>query len=550
MSSTRNGAKLLVECLVKQGVEFVFGLPGAKIDAVFDALLDSPIQLILCRHEQNAAFMAAAHGRLTGKPGVVLVTSGPGVANLATGLLTATTEGDPIVAIGGNVSRGMKYKASHQNTDNIKLMEAVTKARMEIPVVDAIPEIIENAFRVATRPHSGAVFISLPQDVGLELTTLTAPKATRPVVLGGADASLITETAKRLNQAKNPVLLLGQESSRPDNCAAIQHLINQAQIPVIGTYQAAGVVSRELLEYFVGRVGLFKNQPGDILMNQSDLIITIGFNPVEYDPEIWNKDESKKIIHINYDPADIRLGYSPMIELPGDIAATINTLTQLITPHISAQNDNYKSLSQELISKINEGKNHHNMPVHPLRFIHDLRNSLDDEAIVIADVGSNYMWMARYFLSFKPHHLLFSNGQQTLGVALPWAMAAKLTYPNKTIVSISGDGGFLFSAMELETAVREKLHIVHFVWVDGSYDMVKEQQLQKYHRGAAVQLGAVDIVKFAESFGARGYKINEVDQLIPTIQAALAGVGPVLVEIPIDYKDNPALFEGIISDIH
>lgn len=550
MPSTHNGAKLLVECLVKQGVEFVFGLPGAKIDAVFDALLDSPIQLILCRHEQNAAFMAAAHGRLTGKPGVVLVTSGPGVANLATGLLTATTEGDPVVAIGGNVSRSMKLKASHQNTDNIKLMEAVTKARMEVAVVESIPEIIENAFRIATRPHSGAVFISLPQDVGLEVTTLKAPNPSPPIVFGGADATAIIQAVQHLHRAKHPVLLLGQESSRPINCAAIQHLINKAQIPVIGTYQAAGVVSRELLEYFVGRVGLFKNQPGDRLINQSDLIITIGFNPVEYDPEIWNKDNAKKIIHINYDPADIRQGYYPIIELPGDIATTINTLTQIITSPIASHDENYKNLSQELINKINEGKTHHDMPVHPLRFIHDLRNSLDDEAIVIADIGSNYMWMARYFLSFKPHHLLFSNGQQTLGVALPWAMAARLTYPDKTIVSISGDGGFLFSAMELETAVREKLHFVHFVWVDGSYDMVKEQQLQKYHRGAAVQLGAVDMVKFAESFGARGYKVNEVDQLIPTIQAALAGEGPVLVEIPIDYKDNLALFESVISDLH
>lgn len=540
LTKTNNGATLLVACLEKQGVEFIFGIPGAKIDAVFDALVDSSIKLILCRHEQNAAFMAAAYGRLTGKPGVVLVTSGPGVSNLATGLLTATTEGDPIVAIGGNVSRNMRLKASHQNTDNIKLMEAVTKARMEVAVVESIPEIVTNAFRIAAAPHSGAVFISLPQDIGHELTTLKAPDAIPQTLFGSANTDEIARVAAKINQAKNPVLLLGQESSRPDNCAAIRAFIAKTHIATISTYQAAGVVSRELLPYFVGRIGLFKNQPGDILLNQSDLVICVGFNPIEYDPEIWNSDSSKHIIHINYDIAEIRATYHPLIELPGDIAITMNQLASKTTYQSDVTNQH---LYQNMLDAVAAGKDHQSMPIHPLRFIHDLRNALGDDAVVVADVGSNYMWMARYFLSFEPHHLLFSNGQQTLGVALPWAMATRLVHPNLPIVSVSGDGGFLFSAMELETAVRENLHFVHFVWVDGSYDMVKEQQLTKYHRPSAVQLGAVNIKQFAESFGAKGYKVENADQLLPIIQQALADKGPVLVEVPIDYSDNPALFE-------
>lgn len=542
MSSGYNGAKLLVDCLVKQGVEFVFGLPGAKIDAVFDALLDSSIKLITCRHEQNAAFMAGIYGRLTGKPGVVLVTSGPGVANLVTGLLTANTEGDPVVAIGGNVPLCMKYQASHQNTDNIKLMESVTKARMEASVVESIPEIVTNAFRIAAEPHAGAVFISLPQDVGKELTQLKAPDAPPPLRLGSANLELINEAATLINQAKNPVLLLGEESSRPINCVEIQEFIRKTHIPTVCTYQAAGVVSRELLEFFVGRIGLFKNQPGDILLNNADLIISVGFNAVEYEPELWNSKGDKKIIHINYDRAHICTEYRPLLELVGSIRFTMQNLTKQTEK--TQGNFDYKKLSKELMDKIASGKSHENMPVHPLKFIYELRNILDDEAIVITDVGSNYMWMARYFLSFKPHHLLFSNGQQTLGVALPWAISTKLSHPKKTVVSVSGDGGFLFSAMELETAVREKLHIVHFVWVDGSYNMVKEQELQKYNRPSAVQLGYVDIVKFAESFGAKGFKIESIGQLASTIKAALAHTGgPVLIEIPIDYKDNPALFE-------
>ena len=541
MSITQNGAQLLVACLVKQGVEVIYAIPGAKIDAVFDALVDAPIKVIICRHEQNAAFMAGAYGRLTGKPGVALVTSGPGVSNLATGLLTANTERDPIVAIGGNVPRNMKLKASHQNTDNIKLMEAVTKAQMEVLSVENIPEIIENAFRIAAAPHSGAVFISLPQDLALESTVQVAPDPVPPVLLGAAVS--IEQAAHLINSAKNPALLLGQESSRSDNCLAVRAFIRKSHIPVTSTFQAAGVVSRELLEFFVGRVGLVKNQPGDRLLNDADLIIAIGFNRVEYDPELWFKDMGKKLLHIDYQPADIGLAYRPSLELIGNIAPTLDLLTLAVKQRPFERSSEFNALHDELLAKIATGPSYQTMPIHPLRFIHDLRQALDDESIVIADIGSHYMWLARYFLCFEPHHLLFSNGQQTLGVALPWAISAKLLYPQKTIVSVSGDGGFLFSAMELETAVRERLHIVHFIWVDGSYDMVKEQQLMKYHRGSAVKLGAIDIVQFASSFGAKGLRVTSAEQLLPVIREALASEGPVLVEIPIDYRDNPDLFK-------
>lgn len=546
MKNGKNGAKLLVECLEARGVTHVFGIPGGKILAVFDALIDSSIKVILCRHEQNAAFMAAMHGRLTGKPGVVLVTSGPGVGNLTTGLLTATTEGDPIVAIGGSVPRAMLLKASHQSANNLQLMEAATKKCVEVSVIEEIPEVIANAFRIATEPHAGAVFISLPQDVGRELTDLKAPVVPKPILLGGAALVSINDALAQITQSKHPVLLLGEESSRLNNCEAIRRFIEKAKIPVVGTFQAAGVVSRKLVHYFGGRVGLFKNQPADILIDESDLIVSIGFNPIEYDPEIWNKDQKKQIIHINYDPAAIRQGYLPIMELVGDIATTLDDITQKITPHTVLD---YKKLSQEYLTETDEGKNYNTMPLHPLRFIHELRHILDDDAMVICDIGNNYIYMGRYFLSFNPHHLLFSNGQQTLGVALPWAMAAKMVYPNKTVVSISGDGGFLFSAMELETAVRLKLHFVHFVWVNGGYGMIKDDEMRTFHRVSAIEFGKIDIVKFAESFGARGYKISSADELAPTIRAALAGDGPVLVEIPIDYRDSPKLFEALHEGI-
>lgn len=540
----RKGAQLLVECLVKHNVKHIFGIPGAKIDAVFDALVDSPIKLILCRHEQNAAFMASAYGRITGQPGVVLVTSGPGVSNLTTGLITATTEGDPVVAIGGNVSRNMRLKESHQKIDNIKLMEAVTKDRKEIILAENIPEIVENAFRTATLPRSGSVFISVPQDVLTDVTEVDSGKPILPITRGPAPQQSLEHAAELLNQAKQPVLFLGLEASRPENAAAVCALLRQKSIATIGTYQAAGVVSRELLSCFIGRVGLFKNQPGDILLDTADVVLTVGFNPVEYDPEIWNNKQKKTIISLDYNPADIHIDYSPDLELIGDIATNLTQLTPLLkkrdTVHHIAL---VESLHQALRESIASGAKITGKKIHPLRFIHDLRENVDDDTTIISDIGTHHMWLARYFFCFNPRHLLFSNGQQTLGVALPWAIAASLVRPGGKIVSISGDGGFLFSAGELETAVREQANFVHFVWCDGAYDMVKQQQLIKYRRACGVEFGYVDIVKYAESFGAIGMRINHADEFVDILKKAMSIPGPVLVEVPIDYSDNHKLFK-------
>lgn len=543
-------AKVVVDSLLMHGVEYIFAIPGAKIDSVFDALLDSPIKIILCRHEQNAAFMAAAYGRLTGKAGVVLVTSGPGVANLATGLLTATTEGDPIVALGGNVSRSMALKESHQNTNNVKLMETVTKKSMDVLMGENVPEIIENAFRIAQAPRKGAVFVSFPQDVLSTMVSIPNYTLAPAIQYGSAPDSEIQAAASLINQAKLPVLLLGQEASCPMPSKAIRELLQKSGFPTVSTYQAAGVVPRSLLSCFVGRIGLFKNQPGDKLLDQADVVLTIGYNPVEYDPILWNGKRNKKIIHLDYRPTNIDMSYTPCLEIIGDISANIKCIMPLIEGNILEKHkETVQALQDSLHAKIKEGASHKGFTIHPLRFIHDLRQVIDDNSIITCDIGSHAMWLARYFLTYEPHRLLFSNGQQTLGVAMPWAMAARLSDKSSSIISISGDGGFLFSATELETAVREKLNFVHCIWCDGSYDMVKQQQLQKYKRDCAVTLGSLDYVKFAESFGAVGFRVSHSDDLIKVLREAMSCKGPVLVEIPIDYSENPVLFQMAHEDI-
>lgn len=540
----KNGAQILAQCLVEREVKYIFGIPGAKIDALFDALVDTPIEVIACRHEQNAVFMAGIIGRLTGKPGVALVTSGPGVSNLVTGLLTATTEGDPIVAIGGNVPRSMKLKESHQSTDNVRITEAATKLSVEVSLAENIPEVVENAFRTAESPRAGAVFISIPQDVLLEDASTLRSIPLSKFSTGPAPKDTIATAAKLFSEAKNPVLFLGLEASRKENATEIRNLLSKTKIPTVSTYQAAGVIPKNLLDCFFGRVGLFKNQPGDQLLDEADLVITIGYGPVEYDPEIWNAKGNKKIIHIDYESARIHSTYAPTVENIGDISKSLRHLIEQFPANSEIKNkDTVTKLQNELNAKINQGESFKGKLLHPLRFIHDIKMVFDDKMTIVSDIGTHYMWLARYLFSHEPHHLLFSNGQQTLGVALPWAMATRLIRPGENVISVSGDGGFLFSAMELETAVRKKIHFVHCIWCDEAYDMVRQQQLIKYRRETAVAFNNINYVQFAESFGAKGYRINDSEEFLPILKKALSDKGPVIIEIPIDYSDNRELFE-------
>jgi acetolactate synthase-1/2/3 large subunit len=541
-----SGAQLVVKCLEAQGVERIFGIPGAKIDAVFNALVDSSIELIVCRHEQNAVFMAAAYGRLTGKPGVVLVTSGPGVGNMVTGLLTANTEGDPVVAIGGNVPLNMKQKASHQNADNVKIMEAVSKSSVEVGAVDNISEAIANAFQTVLAPPRGTAFISLPQDIINEQTNTPTITPTEHYQKSIAPDNLINEAATLISKAKFPILFLGQDASMPENTQAVRKLLAKTKLPTISTFQAAGVVPRELVECFAGRVGLFQNQPGDQLLAKADLVITIGFNPVEYDPDIWNKDCKQQILHIAFKRPAVYLTYQPELEVCGKLANSLERISAAL-PELNTQENlkRVKPYHEDLENSIAEGKNKQGDLMHPLRFIHELRESIDDDTLVICDIGSIYMWMARYFLCYEPHHLLFSNGQQTLGVALPWAISASLINPKKKIISMSGDGGFLFSATELETAVREKCNFVHFIWRDGTYNMVLEQEIMKYNRRSGVDFGHINAVEFASSFGAKGYELDDPNNFKQILKEAMQQQGPVLIQLPIDYRDNPELFAKI-----
>lgn len=546
----KQGSNTVVESLKNHGVDYVFGIPGAKIDGVFNALVDDGPELIVTRHEQNAAFMAQGIGRLTGKPGVVIATSGPGASNLATGLVTATAEGDPVLAIAGQVKRSDLLKLTHQSMDNAALFKPITKYSAEIQDPETISEIMANAFRLATASKQGASFISIPQDVVDAQVTDQHIKPLEDPRLGVARVEEIAELSKRIEAAQLPVLLVGMRSSSQEVTEAIRELVKKTDLPVVETFQAAGVISRELENHFFGRVGLFRNQPGDALLKRSDLVLAIGYDPIEYEARNWNAEKDAKIIVIDDTPAEIDGFMQPEKELIGDIAGNLMSLTTSLTG--TQTTDEAKLYLDDLRTRLNDRDIVKNTNVtgivHPLEVINVLQEKTDDSMTVTVDVGSHYIWMARHFKSYEPRHLLFSNGMQTLGVALPWAISAALVRPNTQIISISGDGGFLFSSQDLETAVRKNLKIIHLIWNDGHYNMVEFQEEMKYNRSSGVELGPVDFVKYAESFGALGLRATSKKELEEAIQVGMATEGPVIIDIPIDYSDNKDLGKSILPD--
>lgn len=551
----RYGADAIIDSLVNHDVKYVFGVPGAKIDRVFEKLEhptnEKAPQLIITRHEQNAAFMAQGIGRITGKPGVVLTTSGPGVSNLATGLVTATAEGDPVLAISGQVQRTDLLRLTHQSMDNVALLAPVTKYAAEVQEPENISEVIANAYQEAEAAKQGASFVSVPQDV-TDSEVKTAPIAPMPApVLGPASPVESTLLAQRIKTAKLPVLLLGMRASDPETTKSIRNLVEETHLPVVETFQGAGIIPRELEDDFFGRVGLFRNQPGDQLLKHADLVITVGYDPIEYEPRNWNNEGDANIIVIDSMRAEVDKNFQPERELVGDISQTLDFLLPYMKGFkLPESSREYLDGLQEKLKLRDElpAITENQVTSHPLSIIQALQDRVTDDMTVSVDVGSFYIWMARHFRSYNPRHLLFSNGMQTLGVALPWAISAALVRPNTQIVSVSGDGGFLFSSQDLETAVRLGLNIVHIIWNDGHYDMVKFQEELKYGKSAGVNFGSVDFVKYAESFGATGLRVEKAQDLEKVLDQAFATEGPVVVDIPVDYSDNKELGKQILED--
>jgi acetolactate synthase-1/2/3 large subunit len=545
--SAKTGAQVVVDSLERLGVQHVFGIPGAKIDKVFDTLASSSIQTVVCRHEQNAAFIAGGIGRLTGRAGVAIATSGPGVSNLTTGLLTANSEGDPIVALGGAVATSQSLKQVHQTFQAVSAFKPLTKFSAEASSPESIAETVANAFLAAESDRPGAAFVSLPKDVMEGEASCEALTGFSRPSFGPGSRDSLEEAARIINGSQRAVILLGLLASKPGNTDAVRAFMRTTNIPAVGTFQAAGTVSADLFQNFAGRIGQLDNSPGDELLAAADVIITVGYDPVEYDPSFWNHLRTAKLIHIDSNRADIDNFYLPAVEVLGNVAASLAALLDLVGPVVQAADVRqfFANLSSKRSLRIEDANRHTGNPIHPVRLVSELQKWLTQDVTVCVDMGSFHLWIAHFLFSFRARQILISNGQQTLGVALPWGIASCLVRPHEKTLSISGDGGFLFSGMELETAVRLKLNLVHMIWIDGTYDMVAVQERAKYKRSSGVEFGPVDVVKYAEAFGATGLFINSPDEIGQQLRKAFEMPGPVLIGMNVDYRDNHLLFEKV-----
>ena len=555
MEKKQYGADVIIDSLRKHGVDLVFGIPGAKIDRLFEGLdgqdsEDAP-KLIVTRHEQNAVFMAQAYARLTGKTGVAISTSGPGVGNLTTGIMTANAEGDPILAIGGQVQRKDLHRLTHQSTPSAEIMAPITRYSAEIQDPNNISETMANAFEASQGAEKGAAFVSLPQDVDdavvdeQPLPIYEAPK------MGPADPGELAKLVDLIKHSKLPVILVGQRGGSAAVANALHQLLRHYAFPVVETFQAAGVVSRDLEDQsYFGRVGLFRNQVGDQLLQQSDLVIAVGYDAIEYEPRNWNKEDQLRIVNLDTKPAQIDNHYTPVMQLVGDLTSSLTQLDQLLTGF------SYPAAAQEQLAayrqQLDQDKQLPTLPAgqqsHPLAVVQAIQENVTDDMVVSLDFGSHYIWMARHFRCYQPRHLLISNGMQTLGVGLPWAMVAAMLHPEQKAVAVCGDGGFLFSGAELSTAVQHHLNLVVVVWNDGGhYDMVKFQEEMKYPQAAGVKFGDCDIVKYAESFGATGLRVDKPADLNKVMHQAFSTDGPVVVDVPVDYSNNKDLAAHLID---
>ncbi len=535
----KNAADLLVEGLLEEGVEYIFGIPGEENLAVMNAIDQSPIKFITTRHEQGAAFMADVYGRLTGKAGVCLATLGPGATNLVTGVADADSDGAPLVAITGQVGTERMHITGHQFLDLTKMFEPITKRTKMVVRPDTVGEIVRLAFKYAESEKPGATHIDLPVNVAKmpvpenekPLRKKTAPKEY-------AELDTVQDAAGMIFQAKNPVILAGSGVVRGHASKELTDFATKLKIPVINTMMAKGVIPFDN-PYSMWTIGIPQKDYQNKIMEEADLVIAVGYDIVEYAPSKWNPNGSTDIIHVDMRPAHINKQYQPEVEVVGDIA---DALVQ-IGRRASRRHEPERALEikKMMVEEHEAYATDDSFPMKPQRILNDVRKVMGREDIVISDVGAHKMWIARHYNCYEPNTCIISNGFATMGISVPGAIGAKLVYPDKKILAVCGDGGFMMNCQEFETALRAKTPFVTLIFNDSSYGLIKWKQMDQYGKSCCVDFTNPDFVKFAESMGAIGYRITKAEELVPTLEKAFEQNVPVIIDCPVDYAENTKL---------
>ena len=532
-----NTAELLVKCLENEGVEYIFGLPGEENLHVLEALKGSSIQFITTRHEQGAAFMADVYGRLTGKAGVCLSTLGPGATNLMTGVADANLDSSPLVAITGQVGTDRMHIESHQYLDLVAMFAPVTKWNKQIVRPSITPEVVRKAFKKAQAEEPGAVHIDLPENIA------AMPVKGEPLRPDNNEKtytsfSIIRAAAAAVSQATNPIILVGNGAIRAQASDAVTQFATQMNIPVVNTFMGKGVIpyTHPLALWSVGM------QQRDFIncgFDNTDLVIAIGYDLIEFSPKKWNPEGSIPIIHVGLNKAEIDSSYIPLVEVVGDIS---NSLTEIgkLADRALKPNPYAISLKANIRADYEQYANDNGFPVKPQKLIHDLREVMGPDDIVISDVGAHKIWMARQYHCHSPNTCLISNGFAAMGIAIPGALAAKLVYPNRKVVAVTGDGGFMMNCQELETALRVGTAFVTLIFHDGAYGLIGWKQENHFGEGksSCIEFGNPDFVKLAESMGLKGYRVNAAEDFIPILKEALAQDVPAIIDCPVDYREN------------
>ncbi len=534
-------AQLLVKCLENEGVEYIFGIPGEENIAVMDALLDSDIRFIVTRHEQAAAFMADVYGRLTGKAGVCMSTLGPGATNLVTGVADANMDRAPIVAIAGQGATTRMHKESHQILDLVNLFEPITKYSTQVRTPEIVPEIVRKAFKFAQAEKPGAAFIDFPENVADMDVGAASPLRVQYPQMPEAARGKCRQVAEIISESKNPVVIAGNGIIRHGASEELVEFAETINAPVATTFMAKGVIpSSHPLS--IGTVGLKAHDLVAFGIDEADLVICVGYDMVEYDPAHWNKNSDKRIIHIDGSAAEVDTRYIVEAGVIGDLKDSMQRISARCERKPTKA---MKKLRDTIVHELNRHGDDNSYPVKPQKAIWDVREVLNPEDIVISDVGAHKMWIARMFQAERPNTCIISNGFAAMGIALPGAIAAKMVHPDRNILAICGDGGFMMNNQEIETAVRLGLNITVLMFNDNKLGLIEWHQLREFGRKSNVDVGNPDFVKFAESFGATGYKVEKAEDLQGILKTAMNDGGVSLIDCPIDYSENMKLTERL-----
>ncbi|MEV0308487.1 acetolactate synthase-1/2/3 large subunit [Nonomuraea fuscirosea] len=544
MSAQARAARLIVQALEAEGVEYVFGIPGEENIHFVDALTDSPIRYVLVRHEQGAAFMAEMYGRLTGKAGVASATLGPGAINLQLGVADATTNSTPVVAITAQVGLDRIYKESHQVVDLVSLFRPITKWSELAPSAQALPELIRKAFKTAQTERPGAVYLAIPEDV----ESAPLPEGLHPLPVNvvrpqDPSPSQVARAAEVLAGARRPIVLAGHGASRAGASEALVRFSERLGLPVATTFNGKGVFPDDH-SHALGAVGFMRHDYVNFGFDEADVLITVGYELQEFDPVKINPKRDKKIVHVHQFPAEVDDHYPVAVGVQGDISRSLDALAGAVDRRFEMDGTGER-IRRMLREELEQGREEGGFPLSPRRVVTDIREAMGREDIVLADTGAVKMWMARMYPTYEPNTMLVSNGLSSMGFSVPGALAAKLAFPGRKVLAATGDGAFLMNSQELETAVRERIPFVVLVWVDGAYGLIEWKMDLELGRDSHVAFGNPDFVKYAESFGARGYRVTSADELLPTLRKALDDDVVSVIAVPVDYSANLELTDKL-----